>query len=75
MDLNFTNFIHPVFWIKIITLIVIGLYIIFTFVVFTQVKTMAQILHLHHAKRLLKTISIIHTVLAISLFLLAIVIL
>lgn len=75
MDFNFISFVNPIFWIKIITLILIGFYVIFTFVVFTQVKTMAQILHLPHAQGLLKMISIIHIVLAISLFLFAVVIL
>ena len=75
MDLNFINFFQPVFWIKIITLIVIGFYVIFTFVIFTQVKVMAQILHLPNVSGVLKIISIIHVILAISLFLLAIVIL
>lgn len=75
MNLDFVNFFHPGLWIKIITLIVIGFYIVFTFVVFTQVKTMAQILHLPHGEALLKTISIIHIILAVSLFIIAIVIL
>ena len=75
MDLDFINFFQPVIWIKIITLIAIGFYIIFTFVVFTQVKVMAQILHLPSAQGLLKMISIINIILAISLFLGAFVIL
>lgn len=75
MDLNFINFFQPVFWIKIITLIAIAFYVVFTFVVFTQVRIMAQILHLSHAQTILKTISIIHIILAISLFLGAFVIL
>ena len=75
MDLDFLNFFQPVFWIKIITLIVIGFYAVFTFVVFAQVKVMAQILHLPAASAILKAISIIHVVLAISLFLGAFVIL
>ena len=75
MDLNFINFLHPGLWIKIITLIVIGFYVIFTFVVFTQVKTMAQILSLPNSEAILKIISIIHLALAISLFLIALVIL
>ena len=75
MDFNFISFLHPAFWIKAITLIAIGFYIIFTFVVFTQVKVMAQILSLPHAGTVLKTISIIHIILAISLFVMAIVIL
>lgn len=75
MDLNFINFLHPGLWIKIITLIVIGFYVIFTFVVFTQVKVMSQIIHLPHGETMLKTIAIIHIILAISLFVIAIVIL
>ena len=75
MDFNSINFVDPVFWIKIITLIVILFYVVFTFVVFTQVKVMAQILHLPHGETTLKTISIIHIILAISLFVIAIVIL
>ncbi|MDP2585867.1 MAG: hypothetical protein Q8P29_03230 [Candidatus Levybacteria bacterium] len=73
--MDFINFLHPTLLIKILTLIVIVFYAIFTFVVFTQVKTMSRILHFPAAKRILKTISIIHISLAISLFLLAIVIL
>ena len=75
MDLDFVNFFQPVLWIKIVTLIVIGFYVVFTFVVYTQVKTMAQILHLPHAQGLLKMASIAHAVLAISLFVMSIVIL
>ena len=75
MDFNSINFVNPVFWIKIITLIVILFYVVFTFVVFTQVKVMTQILHLPHGETTLKTISIIHIILAISLFVIAIVIL
>ncbi len=75
MDLSFLNFLHPAFWIKIITLIAIFFYIIFTFIVFTQVRVMEQILHLPHAETILRTISIINIVLGISLFVMAIVIL
>ena len=75
MNLDFFNFFQPVFWIKIITLILLTFYVIFTFVVFTQVKTMAKILHLPNADGVLRIISIIHIILAISLFLIAFVIL
>lgn len=75
MNLDFINFFQPVFWIKIVTLIAIGSYAIFTFVIFTQVKVMAQILHLPHAEKILKTISVIQIALALSLFLVALVIL
>lgn len=73
MDL--TNFLQATFWIKAVALVVIGFYVIFTFVVYTQVKTMTQILNLAHASFTLKLISKIHIFLAISLFLFAIVIL
>lgn len=75
MNLDFVNFFHPVFWIKIVTLIVIAFYVIFTFVVFTQTKVMAQILSLPQAKIVLKVISLINIILAISLFFIALVIL
>lgn len=75
MNSDFINFFQPALWVKIITLIVIGFYAVFTLVVFAQTKTMEQILHLPHAESMLKLISIIHIILAISLFGLAIVIL
>lgn len=75
MNLDFVNFLQPVLWIKIITLMIIVFYVVFTFVVFTQVKTMTQILYLPHAKELLKAISIVNIIFAISLFLIALVIL
>ncbi|MDO8621531.1 MAG: hypothetical protein Q7R31_04620 [Candidatus Levybacteria bacterium] len=75
MDLNFINSLHPGLWIKIITLVAIVFYVVFTFVVFTQVKVMGEILVLPNSKAILKIISIIHIALAISLFLVALVIL
>lgn len=73
--MDFIDSLHPVLWIKIITLITIVFYVIFTFVVFTQIKVMSKILHLPHGETVLKTISIIHIILAVSLFLIAIAIL
>ncbi|MEK7451097.1 MAG: DUF5657 family protein [Patescibacteria group bacterium] len=75
MDLNFINSLHPGSWIKVIALIIIVFYVVFTFVVFTQVRVMGEILVLPSSKAILKIISIIHIVLAISLFLTALVIL
>lgn len=76
MDFSFFNSIFSAnLLIKIITLIAIIFYAIFTFVVFTQAKVMSEILHLPHGETTLKTISIIHIILAVSLFLIAIVIL
>ena len=68
--MDFIDFLNPILWIKIITLTAIGFYVIFTYVVFNQVKVMAEILSLPHAETILKTVSIIHIVLAISLFIL-----
>ena len=73
--MDFINFFQPGLWIKIITLIVIGFYVVFTFVVFTQVKVMVQILSLPQARIILRAISIVNIILAISLFLGAFVIL
>lgn len=73
--MNFINSLHPVLWAKIITLIVIIFYAIFTFVVFSQIRVMSGILRLPYAEKVLKTISVVHIILAISLFLLAVVIL
>ncbi len=69
MDFNFFNSFSAIFLIKIVTLIALGFYIVFAFVVFTQVKVMSQILHLPHAEAVLKIVSIINIFLAISLFL------
>jgi len=69
------SFFQPIFLIKVITLIVVGFYIIFTFIVFTQVKAMGKIIGLPHASSIFKTVSIINIILAISLFLFALVIL
>lgn len=75
MDFNFIDLLNLSMWIKIVTLIVIGFYLIFTFVVLTQVRVMGEILHLSHGSTALKIISIINIALSISLFIVAIVIL
>jgi len=61
--------------IKIITLIVIIFYIIFTLIVSTQIKVMTEILYIPHSKSIFKTISTINIVFAILLFVFALVIL
>ena len=73
--MDFTIFLNPFLWVKIITLTVIGLYAVFTFVVFNQVRVMTQILSLSHAEAILKIVSVIHVVLAVFLFFLGFVIL
>jgi len=75
MDLNFINIFQPTFWIKILSLATIGFYIVFTFVVYTQVKKMTQVLLMPNASEVIKAISVIHIILAVSLFLFAVVIL
>jgi hypothetical protein len=76
MDLTFLSSISSAsLLIKIITLIVIIFYIIFTYIVSTQIKVMTEILHIPHAKPILQTVSSINTILAILLFLFALVIL
>jgi len=75
MDFISLNFLHPAIWIKIITLIAIVFYVIFTFIVFTQVRVMSEIFSISDSKTILRIISIAHVVLAVSLFIIAIVIL
>ena len=75
MDLNLGGLFQPIILVKIVTLLVIGFYIIFSFVIFTQVKAMGEIVVLRHASVILKAIAIINIILALSLFLGAFVIL
>ncbi len=74
-SLNWANFFQPVLFVKIVTLIIIGFYVIFSIVIFTQVRAMSQILTLPHASMIFKTIAIINIIAAVSLFLGAFVIL
>jgi hypothetical protein len=75
MDFNIFNSIDTGFWIKIGVLGAILFYAVFAFILFTQVRTMSQILHLSHGSSTLTTIAIINIVVSISLFLLTIAIL
>ncbi len=72
--MNF-SFFQPLLLIKITTLIGIVFYAIFGFVVLTQIKAMGQIIGIPRADVIFKSISIINLLLAISLFLFALVIL
>ncbi|MBI2028679.1 MAG: hypothetical protein HYT07_03680 [Candidatus Levybacteria bacterium] len=74
-SLDFANFFQPVLFVKIVTLIIIGFYLIFSVVIFTQVRAMSQILNLPHAEVLFETLAIINIIAAASLFLGAFVIL
>ena len=73
--MDIANSLHLDLWIKIATLIIMVFYIVFTLVVFTQVKAMSQIVRIPQTEQVIKTVAIIHIVLAISLFLFALVIL
>jgi hypothetical protein len=76
MNLVFINSISSAgLLIKIIMLIVIIFYIIFTLIVSSQIKVMTEILYIPHSKAIFKIISTINIVLAILLFLFALVIL
>ncbi|MEK7517097.1 MAG: DUF5657 family protein [Patescibacteria group bacterium] len=78
MDINFLNlgnFFQPILLVKIVTLLIIGFYIIFSLVILTQVKAMSEILVLPHASIIFKTLAIVNIALAVSLFLGAFVIL
>lgn len=61
--------------IKITTLVLISFYILFTAVIFNQVLVMNRIVTLNHASTMLKLLGIVHIILAISLFIAALVIL
>ena len=74
MDINL-SFFNPVLLIKIITLIAIVFYIIFTFVLFTQIKVMNQILSLPYSPAIIRSTIIVNIIFAISLFAVAFVIL
>lgn len=61
--------------IKIATLVFLAFYIIFTIVVLTQVRVMNNILKQSFASTILATIALGNLILALSLFLIALVIL
>ncbi len=60
---------------KILTLALLAFYILFTIVVFNQVLVMNRIVHMVYTSTILKIASTAHIVLAISLFIAALVIL
>lgn len=75
MDNNLINTFNPVFLIKLLTLAVIGFYVVFAFVVYVQAKKMTKTLYLHKAEGVIKSLSVIHIIITVSLFFLALVIL
>ena len=56
--------------IKIGVLIIIALYVLFSFVIFNQVRTMNKLMN-HSSSAVLEVIAIIHIIAAIALFLTA----
>jgi len=71
----FNQFLQPLLMLKIAILVIIFIYFLFTIVIYTQVNTMNQIINEVHSSAILQTIAILNLLLAISLFVLALVIL
>jgi hypothetical protein len=68
-------FFQPIFLIKIVTLIILVFYIVFTFIIFAQIKAMNRIICLPNASAIFKVINFVNFIFAVSLFLFAVVIL
>ena len=60
---------------KIVFLLIVMMYGVFTFVVFNQIRAMNSIVYVPHSSRILSIISIVNLIFAVSLFLTALVIL
>jgi len=79
MELDFLTianlFRSPLFLFKIALLVIMALFIIFTIVIFTQVSVMNKIITHAQASGILKLIAILNIIFAISLFVMALVIL
>lgn len=71
----FNQLPQPLFFLKIFSLIIILFYLGFAVVVFNQVKTMNKTITEVHSSAILQMIAILNLLLAISLFVLALVIL
>lgn len=75
-SLNFLiRIFNLLFLIKIGALILIVVYLLFAFVVLNQIRTMNKIVFIPSSSKILILVGTVHIVLAISLFLLALVIL
>lgn len=74
-DFSLSQFLQPLFGLKILFLIIIFIFIIFTFVVLNQVNTMNKIVNEAQSSFILKLIAILNLLLTISLFLFALAIL
>lgn len=71
----FSLFFGSLFLTKLIILISLGLYIAFAFVLSNQIKTLNAIIEVKNSSAFLYTLSLIHVLFAISLFIIALVIL
>jgi hypothetical protein len=69
------SFLQPILLIKIVTLIILLFYIFFTFIIYAQIQAMGRIIGIPHASAIFKGVIFINFILAVSLFILAIVIL
>lgn len=72
--MDFTNFLNIWLLIKIIALVLLGMYLIFSLVIVRQVKLMTDTLHLGF-ENFVKTLSYIHLIFATLVFLAALTIL
>lgn len=72
---NLTDLFQPFLFFKVVVLITIGLYAIFTIVVVNQIKVMNSLVAHRPASLVLQTIVLIQMIAAILLFVFAIVIL
>lgn len=67
-------FLDPLFWLKIIILMITFSYCVFAFVVINQIRAMDKIIHLPPTKIVL-SVSVFNLILGASLFLISLVIL
>ncbi len=72
--MNLPDFLNIWFLIKILSLILLGMYLIFALVVLRQVKLMTDTLQLGF-EQLVKTLALAHLIFAVLVFLVALVIL
>lgn len=70
-----TNILQTSFLIKIFSLVVLSMYLVFSFVIFTQINTMNKAIHVPSAGPILKIIAILNIIAALSLLLLSLAIL
>jgi hypothetical protein len=73
--MDFTQLLTLAFVLKIAVLIVLLGYIIFTIVVFVQVRTMNRLISVSVASTIISVLSVIHILLALALFVITLAIL